>query len=76
MDHRNVLLIAKARRLASTGSGARARESAGLSLSEVATAVGVSTSTLWRWEHGERRPRGPRAAAWAQLVDDLTRESA
>jgi DNA-binding transcriptional regulator YiaG len=67
----DILLVAKARRLAATGAGARAREAAGLSLSEVAAAVGVSVSALWRWEHGQRAPRGPQAAAWARLMDDL-----
>lgn len=67
----HVVLLAKARRLAESGEGAAARVAAGLSLSEVADAIGVSPSALWRWEHGERSPRGDRAVAWARLVAEL-----
>lgn len=74
MDSQHLVLLVKARRLSESGDGARARIAAGLSLREVADAVGVSPSALWRWEKGERSPRGDRATAWAQLIADLARE--
>lgn len=73
MTPQHLVLLAKARRLAESGEGANARIAAGLSLRETADAIGVSPSALWRWEHGERSPRGLRAVAWARLVDELTR---
>jgi transcriptional regulator with XRE-family HTH domain len=66
-------MLARARTLATSGAGLRQRTSAGLSLREVAQAVGVSPSTLWRWERGERAPRGKAAIAWASLLSDLDR---
>lgn len=71
MTNAEILLVARARRLATSGDGMRIRTAADLSLSEVADAVGISVSALWRWEHGERAPRGAPAAAWARLLDEL-----
>lgn len=73
MTNSQILLLARARRLASSGDGQRIRTGADLSLSEVADAVGVNITTLWRWEHGERSPRGEPAARWARLLDELER---
>jgi transcriptional regulator with XRE-family HTH domain len=36
----------------------RYRESRGLSQRDVATTLGVSASVLWRWESGQRKPKG------------------
>lgn len=74
MTTRELLLVAKARRLSQSGEGAEARANAGLSLSEVADAIGLSPSALSRWEHAERTPRGTRAAAWAELISELEAE--
>lgn len=71
MIESEILLVARARHLAKSGEGARIRAAADLSLGEVATAIGVSVPALWRWEHGERSPRGERAAAWARLLSEL-----
>lgn len=71
-----VLLLAKARTLATTGMGRRVRVACDLSLRNVAESVGVAASTLWRWEQGQRRPRGAAASRWAHLVSELDREVA
>lgn len=71
MTNHQLLLLARVRRLASTGEAQALRLSAGLSLREVADAVGVSHSNLWRWEAGQRAPRGVAALAWGCLLEDL-----
>lgn len=76
MTGNRILLVAQARRLSNSGEGQRIRRQCELSLSEVAGAVGVSVTTLWRWENGERSPRGEPAAAWAALLRDLAKEAA
>lgn len=76
MTHRDLLLVARARRLASTGDAKRLRESSGLSVSEVAAAIGVSRTALWRWEAGQRAPRGAAASAWAAFLNELERQPA
>jgi transcriptional regulator with XRE-family HTH domain len=67
----DTLGIAVARRLAASGAGRSIRLRSALSLREVARRVGVEVSTVWRWENGQRAPRGPRAARWADLLNDL-----
>lgn len=74
MAQHDIVLLAKARRYATTGHGREVRMGCGLSLREMAEAVGIATSSLWRWEHGERVPRGSSAAQWARLVDELQAE--
>lgn len=71
MDHTDTLLLAKARRLASTGEALNIRLEAGLSVGDVARAIGGNVSTIWRWERGQRAPRGGAAIAWAQLMNEL-----
>lgn len=58
--------------LVADGEAKRLRVSAGLSLAEVAAACGVLPSTVWRWERGERRPRGRHGLAYARVLDRLT----
>lgn len=76
MTNRDLLLVVRARRLASTGDAKRLREAAGLSLREVAEAVGVSHTALWRWEAGQRAPRGAAASAWALFLGELEKQPA
>ena len=78
VDHVNAkqtLKLVRARRLAATGEGKTIREAAGLSLREVAATVDLSASALFRWENGERVPRGERAVAWAEFLDRLARRA-
>jgi DNA-binding transcriptional regulator YiaG len=69
---RQVLDLARARRLARTGDARRIRQGAGLSLADVAGVVGVDVSTLSRWETGDRRPMGRPAVAYARLLEKLS----
>lgn len=71
MTQRELLQVARARRLATNGEARRLRVSAGLSIDEVAGAVGASKSAIWRWESGKRAPRGAAAAAWGALLEQL-----
>jgi DNA-binding transcriptional regulator YiaG len=74
VDHVNAkqtLKLVEARRLAASGEGKAVREGAGLSLHEVAAAISLSVSGLFRWENGERIPRGERAVAWAEFLEQL-----
>jgi transcriptional regulator with XRE-family HTH domain len=49
----------------------RRRETHGWSRAEVATHLGVSGSVLWRWESGQRQPKGAYLArVYAFLGDD------
>jgi DNA-binding transcriptional regulator YiaG len=68
---RYAVALVEARQLAADGSGRQIRLTARLSLSEVATACGVTTPTIHRWETGARRPRGPAAVRYAQLLGAL-----
>jgi transcriptional regulator with XRE-family HTH domain len=64
-------VLVRARRMAATGIARILREEAGLSLSEIAADVGVTKGTIWRWEHGERRPRGEAARRYVEVLDGL-----
>lgn len=73
MTAQDILLLAAARRYASTGTGKSIRQANGLSMAEIAEAVGVAEPTIWRWEEGKSRPRGNAAAIrWADLLQQLS----
>jgi DNA-binding transcriptional regulator YiaG len=61
------------REVAANGYARTVRLHAGLSLREVADAIDVDPSTVHRWEHGDRRPRGPAALRYGKLIDRLVR---
>jgi DNA-binding transcriptional regulator YiaG len=63
--------LARIRTLVRVGVARDVRIRAGLSLPEVADAVGVSPSTVWRWEHGQRVPRGDAALRYGELMTRL-----
>lgn len=75
MDRSDVVDVARARRMASSGEAKAIREEAGLSLSELAGGIPVVTTTLWKWETGRSRPRPDAAVRWIQILDDLAAES-
>ena len=63
--------LSRTRDLARSGSARSIRMAAGLSLSEVGSAVGVAESTVFRWEHGERAPRGEAGLRYGELLEAL-----
>jgi transcriptional regulator with XRE-family HTH domain len=64
------------RAAAQSGRTRQIRLAAGLSLRELADAVGVGASTLYRWETGDRRPRGDAALRYAELLNELAEATA
>jgi transcriptional regulator with XRE-family HTH domain len=73
MNRTELLMIARARRLSRSGEAKTLRLAAGLSIREVAGSIGSSPSAVWRWENGQRTPRGAPAAAWGELLQALDR---
>jgi DNA-binding transcriptional regulator YiaG len=71
MTKAELLLLSKARRLASTGEAVDIREKAGLHQTDIARTVGVRASTVNRWESGKRKPHGRGAIRWARLLETL-----
>jgi len=71
MTRRDLLLLTEARNLATSGRAGAIRERAGLSLREIADGCGASPTTVYRWERGERQPRGRPAIRWALLLHEL-----
>jgi len=67
----DLLRLVDVREAAQTGEARRLRLAAGLSLGEVASEVGVGVPTVWRWENGQRRPRGTAAVRYAKLLEAL-----
>lgn len=70
-DGMDITRIATARAYVANGTGRLVRESARLSLAELAAQVGVHRSAVWRWEHGDRMPRGEAAEAYADVIERL-----
>ena len=67
----DVTKLAAVRALAASGAARSIRLGARLSLSEVANQIGVSTSTVFRWEQGQRHPRGQAALRYGLLLAKL-----
>jgi len=71
---RQVLAVAAVRQLLAQDGLARSiRQSNGLSLADVAGALPghASPTTVWRWERGERVPRGELAVAYGRILAEL-----
>ncbi len=71
MTHEQLVEIAKVRALARSGAARSIRLAAGLSLSETAAPIHVSPTTVYRWEVGQRSPRGEAALRYADLLRSL-----
>jgi transcriptional regulator with XRE-family HTH domain len=71
MNADELVRLTRVRALAASGTARAIRIAAGLSLPLVAEAVGCGVSTIWRWEHGQRVPRGEPALRYGALLDDL-----
>lgn len=72
MDSQRLAELARVRQLCTSGSARVRREAARLSLAEVATPVEVTPTTVWRWERGQRKPRGDAALRYLAVLDSLT----
>lgn len=70
LGHNNRLT--RVRRLASTGAARAIRQAADLSFTEMGELVEVDRTTVWRWEMGQRRPRGEAARRYLTVLEDLT----
>lgn len=71
MPETNVSRLALVRHAVASGEARRIREAARLSLGEMADAADVAASTIWRWEQGQRIPRGHQALRYATVLDEL-----
>jgi DNA-binding transcriptional regulator YiaG len=72
MRTRDAVRLAKARRLAASGTAERLRRGARLTLHDVARASGgVSHVTIMRWEKHARTPTGEAALRWLDLMEKL-----
>jgi DNA-binding transcriptional regulator YiaG len=58
-------------RLPSPAVARAVRVAAGATQDDIARELTVHRVTVARWEAGARHPRGPKAAAYAELLDEL-----
>lgn len=63
--------LVRVRELVTTGKARDLRLAAHLSLSEASAIVLVAPTTIFRWERGERMPRGKAALRYLQFLDRL-----
>jgi DNA-binding transcriptional regulator YiaG len=71
----DLLDLQQAREMARSGVAKIVRQGAGLSLREMGEPIEASASTILRWERGERRPTGPKGAAWGRQLQRLMKRS-
>jgi DNA-binding transcriptional regulator YiaG len=71
-SRRNDYLLTRVRRLALTGTARAIRQAADLSLTEMGELVEVDRTTVWRWEMGQRRPRGDAARRYLTVLEGLS----
>jgi len=57
--------------LVASGEARALRLRAHVTLAEAGAAIGRGPSTIWRWEAGQRFPRGADACAYLGLLRDL-----
>ena len=75
MTESELIAVARVRSLAKSGDAHSIRVSAGVSLAELGSSVGVGPTTVYRWENGQRVPRGDLALAYASVLDALGRRA-
>jgi DNA-binding transcriptional regulator YiaG len=73
MNTTEALLLSEVRSKAKSGEAKRERENRNLSRSEVAAVVGVTESTIFRWESGQRCPRGAAGLRYGRFLSKLGR---
>lgn len=64
--------LSEVRVLARSGAARSIRLAAGLSLTELGAVVGVTGPAIYRWETGDRSPRGVAAIRYAEVLRGLT----
>lgn len=72
MSSMDATKLIRVRRMAATGAARSIRQEAGLSLTELAEAADVHRTTIFRWEHGQRRPRGAPALRYLAVLEELS----
>jgi len=65
--------LAEIRDRCSSGEARRLRRRLQISLSEIAGAVPTSETNVYRWETGERMPRGELALRYGAVLEELER---
>ena len=72
MAHKRTLTlterITELNKLIASGEARKLRLAAGMSLENVGSDVGVTAAAVFRWESGERRPRGRNVIAYHQCL--------
>jgi DNA-binding transcriptional regulator YiaG len=68
--------LRRVRILCDEGLARRIREASGLSLEVIANDAGTSPSAVSRWERGLRRPTGPGAIRYLEVLERLLPEDA
>lgn len=76
MADSEVLLAARAVRLARSGEARRIRLAAGVSTEVVAGECDVTTDAVVKWEKGLRMPSGRRAVRYGRVLTELEQVSA
>jgi DNA-binding transcriptional regulator YiaG len=71
MNSNELVELAKVRGLVRSGNAKYLRLARGLSIGEIASGVGVAKATVFRWEKGERVPRGAAALRYGELLESL-----
>jgi DNA-binding transcriptional regulator YiaG len=71
MHSRELVKLTEARIVAASGEARKIRHASGLSCDQVGGAVGVSGVTIMRWELGQRKPSGPPAIRYYDLLGRL-----
>ena len=75
MQTEDMMLLSRTRDMVASGKARELRLAAGLSLGDVAQTAGLSTSAVWRFENGQRVPRGAGAIRYGRVLAVLDREA-
>ncbi len=74
MNTTEALLLSEARNKSKSGEAQAIREARGLSRKETGDVVGVAESTIFRWESGDRKPRGDAGIRFGRFLRALDRQ--
>ena len=73
MNKSQLVALARVRRMIKSGEAKAIRIENGLSLAEMGSCIGkgVGPGTVWRWEEGQRIPRGELGLAYLAALEAL-----